>query len=571
MERGLRYILTLFVFCFCLHSVSALDILYTNNVAADSWQDGNGEIAFNSQDNDYLMLYLSTGDFWSTSQVRVQKLDLTGAASGTYVNLTGNALFSVPEAIAYNNNSNEYLALFRVDPTGSDENYILKGQILDSDGALIGNNFTITGVSGGDERGVDMKYIPGKDEYIVVWGNVTGTAMIYAVRLYGNGTRKSDNVLVSDSSEDGYLANVAYNSQDDEYFVLWNYNYSLTEFENMICQGRILDSNLGYVGSILNFTGKGAFFCGDIAYNSKDNEYLLAFDNDTTVNHMRLDSSGTALSSIITVWDNGNPGDMIYNPDDREYLYIFRNGTGTDSVACARVVENGSIYETFSILTPTTGNQIEVSVAYNDINRTYIVGFHELNGFESTQKSGVIKGRRLPAYLGFTGSGTTDFRFASDLSAVPTMKLATSSGSINWSGNINVVMQDYDSYLRIGSGYVSMNVTELDSSINSSATVTLNADCSRSQTLYYAEGFYDDAADIVAENNVCNETTTPACSAIVCTGGASGTLTFNVEHFDSYGLDEGENVPEFSDLTYLLALVIVAGSFLIIRKKNGCE
>lgn len=165
-------------------------------------------------------------------------------------------------------------------------------------------------------------------------------------------------------------------------------------------------------------------------------------------------------------------------------------------------------------------------------------------------------------------SGTTDFFSVPDMNSVSGMTLANSNGNITWDNPVNAYQQDYDSYVTIGDGFVSMNVSALSETINTSAHVCIR-DISACEvyTVYYAEGHHSSLAALKGNGSVCNAGTTPACANIVCDAAAS-TLCFDVAHFDGYGGEGGESVPEFSDLGWLLIMVIVVGGFLVIRKKD---
>jgi|GEM_PF-6290763 len=142
-----------------------------------------------------------------------------------------------------------------------------------------------------------------------------------------------------------------------------------------------------------------------------------------------------------------------------------------------------------------------------------------------------------PTVTGFTtGNGSTNFTTTVDLTSVANMKLANSSGYIQWSNAVNVLSENYDNLVRIGTNFVSVDATNADSTLDAPATVYIAVNgCDPIPTIYYATGFYNSAAQIVTAGQVCNANTTPACTNISCSG---ITLTFTVPHFDSYATQQ---------------------------------
>lgn len=161
-----------------------------------------------------------------------------------------------------------------------------------------------------------------------------------------------------------------------------------------------------------------------------------------------------------------------------------------------------------------------------------------------------------------TSYGTTDLAAESNIASVSGFKLANLYGSIQWTDAQDVRQQDFDSNVSIGNAYVSVNATSLPNSYDAGSTIAFSGiDCS-SYTIFYKASTSTSAADIVSTGQLCNGTTTPACSSISCTG---GVLTFVAPHFDSYGVNSGgTGVPEFPSLPVLF--VLVAGAFWYLSK-----
>ncbi|MBW3004105.1 glycoside hydrolase [Candidatus Woesearchaeota archaeon] len=173
----------------------------------------------------------------------------------------------------------------------------------------------------------------------------------------------------------------------------------------------------------------------------------------------------------------------------------------------------------------------------------------------------------VPNITEFTGGRTTDFSSV-DLAAIDGMILENSFAAITWAGTVVADNQGFDENIQFGDGFVSINSHNLDSSINTSAEVEIfNLDGCYNVTVYYSPQPEASLVDLKSNGQVCNATTTPACTNIQCT---SGTVTFDVPHFDSFGAEGDQDpgaVPEFSTVAMIIALLGAVMGFFVIRQK----
>ncbi len=144
-----------------------------------------------------------------------------------------------------------------------------------------------------------------------------------------------------------------------------------------------------------------------------------------------------------------------------------------------------------------------------------------------------------PIASSFNGASSTDFSNVSDLQNVTNFTLdMPGRGRIRFppSHGINAVGQDYDTNVVIGNGFVSVNSSGLDSSFNSSATLTINASGIYSGTfapaIYYYEPFVSSLSDIKLHGSACSS---PRCTGITWNS-STQVLTFNVSGFSGYGI-----------------------------------
>ena len=134
--------------------------------------------------------------------------------------------------------------------------------------------------------------------------------------------------------------------------------------------------------------------------------------------------------------------------------------------------------------------------------------------------------------------------------------------------------RDFDNQLRLGSQFISLNISSLGQEYNSSANVSLTGvDCS-AFTLYHATGFQTSLAGLLTAgtlvatqanlNSDCSDSS--LCINLKC---SDSTLNFTVIHFDGFGDGGGSsNTPEFSTFTLALALGIVILGMAYMRNRH---
>jgi len=141
--------------------------------------------------------------------------------------------------------------------------------------------------------------------------------------------------------------------------------------------------------------------------------------------------------------------------------------------------------------------------------------------------------------------GSTNFSSVSNMSSVPNMKLATSNANIVWNNAVDAKNDDYDTHVSMGSGFVSINTSSLDSSINASANVTLvSIECSlcNGNGIVYSVGSFGTLSSLQVGATSCGLAGT--CSDFSsCVGeGDIGDCTFTVTGFTGFGAGGNANL-----------------------------
>ena len=171
-------------------------------------------------------------------------------------------------------------------------------------------------------------------------------------------------------------------------------------------------------------------------------------------------------------------------------------------------------------------------------------------------------------------SDTTDFQVEPDCEAVPQPKLVKGGSRVRWPGTLNVTKRDFDNQLKLGSQFISQNISSLGTQFNTSANVSISGVNCQVFSLYYAPSFHQSLASLVAagavvatQANLGGDCTDPAiCTNLRC---ANGVLNFTALHFDGFGDGgPGAGVPEFSFFTVMLGVCGVLLGFFLMRRRE---
>jgi len=155
---------------------------------------------------------------------------------------------------------------------------------------------------------------------------------------------------------------------------------------------------------------------------------------------------------------------------------------------------------------------------------------------------------RAPATTEFPiGFGSTNFSAVADLGNVTNLTLANQFGRIQFPVNygVNSTDENYDFHIEIGEGFVSVNITALHNSFNSTADITISNLSSCPQSIYYTEGFYTSRQDIIGNGSICDSSTNPNCTQVVCSG---NNLTFTTGHFSGFATQQANIPPNVTEV-----------------------
>ncbi len=130
-------------------------------------------------------------------------------------------------------------------------------------------------------------------------------------------------------------------------------------------------------------------------------------------------------------------------------------------------------------------------------------------------------------YTEFNGSQSTDFNNVTDMTNVSNATLQTNTAKITWCNNVNAYGADFDTNTEFGFAFVNVNSTGLNSTFNSSATITFyNLPWNGTPTIF-KDGF------------PCQD-----CRLNFYSG---GNLSFNIIHFSNYSAGVNANLSIWDD------------------------
>lgn len=216
-----------------------------------------------------------------------QDLGSTSMASGSPLGYNfaihnDSGLTEVNPAVAYNSQRQEYLAVWYNDRPGNDD---VRAQRISKNGALVGGSFYISAGVGAERHHPDVAYNSQDDEYLVVWESC-GTGYdcgIHARLVSGVGQvlAVTDTVIATGTlgTENDLNPAVSYASTSNKYLVVWEQETQTTYSRDI--RGRVVSASGTSEGSsfIISWDAAGGYPRSqpDLAYNRSRNEYLVVW------------------------------------------------------------------------------------------------------------------------------------------------------------------------------------------------------------------------------------------------------------------------------------------------------
>ncbi|HEX6457912.1 MAG TPA: DUF11 domain-containing protein [Thermoleophilaceae bacterium] len=299
------------------------------------------DIAYNTRHNEHLVVWVATGN--GTVAIYGQRIDQDGNAIGGPFQISDNSTAkaqntSEPPTVTYNPVADEYLVAWGARPTGGGEDVYV--QRVAADGTLLLPADELISDTGtySDLETQEPVYSPDSNEYFVVWkaDGSTGGQQIYGQRLAADGSQIGSDIQISQmTGQADDAVSLAYNSREHEYLAVWRGFQTGAEDE---IYGQRLSLTGAEIGTndfqISDMTASGTANPPRVAYNSRDDQYLVAWTGDFGTGNDQvfiqlLDAAGNKVGAQAPISDDTVEAfrpDIAYNPNSDEYFVSWHNG-----------------------------------------------------------------------------------------------------------------------------------------------------------------------------------------------------------------------------------------------------
>lgn len=186
----------------------------------------------------------------------------------------------VQPAITHNLSAGEYLAVWEDHHWGWGADSDIYGRRVGGDGTPLGGQFGVSWEGNNHRLAPDVTYHPTLGEYLVVWEYEFSASDhdIYARRVASNGTLIGNELPIATTGQSESNPVVTYNSQDDEYLVVWERREGSGETSHIDIYGQRLDAAGSPQGGLIAIaTGLLDEHAPAVAYDSANNQYLVVW------------------------------------------------------------------------------------------------------------------------------------------------------------------------------------------------------------------------------------------------------------------------------------------------------
>ena len=173
---------------------------------------------------------------------------------------------------------------------------------------------------------------------------------------------------------------------------------------------------------------------------------------------------------------------------------------------------------------------------------SYVIFANDSLGNANVSPQGIfeVHNVQVPETSNFTSAETTDFLLVPDIANVTNLTLASSYGKISFPADrsVNASNEQYDQYVKIMPGFISVDAINLHPSFNISTTLYFyNVSCPTN--IYVSQGAPNNREEVLEQGTVCDATSEPSCTNIIC---EDDVLSFTAEHFTGYAFGSTENL-----------------------------
>jgi hypothetical protein len=328
----------------------------------------------------YLLLWRDGGE------IEAMQVNSDGSLGSVQVlNSTTTGMQDLP-AVAYGplSGSGQALAVWTDAGQGGSDYTVLTGRRVANDATTIGNEIFISPYYSRRER-MDVAPVPASNSsFLLAWQQAAAApkADIFIQPLdsqglaIGNPTNLTNQEAAQEqptlaTGQNGYL--VAWQDERDQATTGWN------------IYGQLLTASSTPTGSLIAIsTATDIQSSPAAAYNSQQDEYLVVWKDNRAGNNpdiygQVINSSGSLVGSGfgLSVTNGQHEPDVAYNPDQNTYLAVWQDerSSGADDIYGQVISANGSLVGSSFAIAAVTGNQFDPAVAYYAASQTYLVAW----------------------------------------------------------------------------------------------------------------------------------------------------------------------------------------------------
>ena len=294
--------------------------------------------AYNAINHEYMVIWAKKdgGDF----DIYGRRVNLDGSLSGSSFPISTANDDQLQPALAYHAFANQYLVVWKDLRRSTVLDGNIYGQRLNFNGTLLGQNFPIS-TAPNNQTSPAITYNSNHRQYLVVWQdnrhNLESSHDIYGVRVGTNGSldRRGDFSISTALHKQAFPA-IAYSHLSQQYMVVWEDLPFLWGSSDKVIYGQ----RIWWPGLLLghNFGISAEQVSQDtpeVAYNSDDHEYMVVWADESRgkarISYSIFDREGHALiinfASSFSESEHRNP-DVTYNSITHEYAIVWSKSSG---------------------------------------------------------------------------------------------------------------------------------------------------------------------------------------------------------------------------------------------------
>ena len=313
---------------------------------ANGVDDTRPRLAYSPKRNSFMVVWEDNRNAaTSGTDIYAQQISSNGALLGANIPISTATGNQQRPGIAYNSITDQYLMVWADNRTPADGTDIY-GQIVSSNGTLMGSNFAISTAKNIQDMS-RVAFDPIKGQYLVVWSDDRTKADgydIYGQKIAPTGKLLGANFIISNAPYDQFRPDITWDSNDNEFMAVW-----------VDCR------NIGTPGCVSGDKTNGDIYGQIIASGGAlvGSNFPIATSTDS---EYRPSVSFSSASDLFQV---------IYSDQSNTI------NTGASQIWGVEVTPNGSLVGPNMPMTPTPSGSIQerASIAWNPNSNDFLLDF----------------------------------------------------------------------------------------------------------------------------------------------------------------------------------------------------